>query len=352
MKLGRACVVLGAVCSALLMGGCLPNSVTVGLRAGREKLEQVAVMADGGGAIGAKVALIDVRGLIADVPTPTIFGDGPNPVDEVVTRLEAAEKDAGVKAVILRINSPGGTVTGSDILYREVTAFRERTKKPVVVSMGEIAASGGYYLSLAGDTIVAQPTTLTGSIGVIIPSFNFSEGLHRIGIQSRAIKSGANKDLANPFEPIRESQYAVLQGVVDEFYGEFKGLVVSRRPGLRPENLADATDGRIVTGLRAKEIGLVDALGGVREAFAIAKERAGIPSATLVKFVYGGEEWGPRSPYASMGSPEHRPVMMGGGAGGSELNLVQVRMDGAGIGKLAGESAGVFYLWGPELWAE
>lgn len=332
--------------AALALPGCLPSSVTVSLRPGREKLEQAVVLSDPGTPT-AKVALIDVRGLIADVPAPGLLGDGPNPVDEVVTRLRAAEEDSAVKAVVLRINSPGGTVTGSDILYREVGSFRSRTGKPVVVSMGEIAASGGYYLSLAGDRIIAEPTTLTGSIGVIIPSINFSAGLNRIGIQSRSIKSGPNKDLANPLEPIRESQYAVLQGLVDEFYARFKGLVVERRPGLKAENLAETTDGRIITGARAAELGLVDELGGVREAFQAAKALADVKSGTLVKFITGGAE-GTRSPYASVSAP--RPVVMGDGAGGGELNLVQVKLDGPVPG--APGLAGVYYLWGPEWWAE
>ncbi|MCC6676896.1 MAG: signal peptide peptidase SppA [Phycisphaerales bacterium] len=345
---GRAVGFAGAIGAALLLGGCLPTSVTVSLRGGREKLEQVVVLADPG-APTAKVAMIDVRGLIADVSTPTLLGEGPNPVDEVVTRLIAAEQDSAVKAVVLRISSPGGTVTASDILYREVEGFRSRTKKPVVVSMGEIAASGGYYLSLAGDRILAEPTTLTGSIGVIIPSINFSEGLNRIGIKSRSIKSGANKDLANPLEPIRESQYAVLQNVVDEFYAKFRGLVVARRPGLKAENLADATDGRIITGARAAELGLVDGLGGVRDAFAAAKELAGVKSGTLVKFTYGGAEGMTRSPYAGAG-PGNRPVLVGPGSGETEVNLMQVKVEGPGGAAM--EGAGVYYLWGPQWWAE
>lgn len=342
-------VIAGAVVVAATasLTGCLPNSVTVSLRNGGEKLEQSPVLADPG-APTAKVAMIDVRGVIADLARPTLLGEGPNPVDEVVKRLIAAERDSAVKAVILRINSPGGTVTASDILYREVVAFRARAGKPVVVSMGEIAASGGYYLSLAGDRVLAEPTTLTGSIGVIIPSINFSEGLNRIGIKSRSIKSGANKDLANPLEPIREPQYAVLQGLVDEFYAKFRGLVVERRPGLKAENLAEATDGRIISGARAAELGLVDELGGVREAFAAAKELAGVTTGTLVKFTSSGDDGAVRSPYAVAEGGE-RPVMLGGDRAGpgQEINLVQLRLGGLPAGQ-----AGVFYLWSPEWWAE
>jgi protease IV len=211
--------------SALTGGACAPLSVTIGVGPGDRKLHETTVLTDTGGD-GDKVAMIDVRGLIADVREPALFGEGHNPVDEFLSRLERAGKDGSVKAVILRINSPGGTVTASDILYREVLRFRETTKKPVVASLGEVAASGGYYLALSADRIIAQPTSITGSIGVIIPTVNFSEGLSRIGIQSRSIKSGPNKDIANPLEPIREGQYAVLQGIVDEFYASFKGLVI------------------------------------------------------------------------------------------------------------------------------
>ena len=297
---------------------------------------------------GSKVALIDVRGLIADRTRSSFLSPGSNPVDELAARLEKAQKDADVKAVILRINSPGGTVSASDTMYREVRRFREKTGKPVVVSMSELAASGGYYLSLSGDEIFAQPTTITGSIGVIIPSINISEGLKKIGVVSRSIKSGVNKDLANPLEPMREGQYAVLQGMVDEFYARFKGLVVERRG--RPQasesaasesrhwldmsRLADLTDGRVVTGAEAVKAGLADREGDLRDAFERAKTLAGMSGGRLVKYHTDGDR--PRSAYAE---EEVSPRM-----GVGDTNLVKVEMGNLGLGELGGMP---YYLWMP-----
>jgi protease-4 len=245
-----------------------------------------------------KVALIDVRGLIAERTEAGLFSNGSSSVDELACRLKRAELDPQVKAVILRINSPGGTVTASDMMYREVRRFEEETKKPVIASFGEVAASGGYYLGLSADRIIAEPTSITGSIGVIIPTVNFSEGLARIGITSRSVKSGKNKDLGNPLEPAREEHFAVLQTTVDEFYAGFKALVVERRGRAAGEGMTtldraqldDLTDGRIVTGARAVAVGLADQTGGIRDAFRVAKSMAKIERARLVKYYSEGGE--------------------------------------------------------------
>jgi protease-4 len=354
-----ALAILSAALAAALaaLTGCNPSvDVNVGFTPSGPLRENTILTEAADRAASAKVALIDLRGLIADANTPGLLGEGPNPVDEVVRRLARAADDASVKAVVLRISSPGGTVTGSDILYAEVRRFRATTGKPVVVSMGEVAASGGYYVALAGDWVLAQPTTLTGSIGVIIPTINASEGLGRIGVYSRAVKSGVNKDLANPLEPAREGQYAVLQQVVDEMYVRFRSLVVERRPALDPARLDEATDGRIVTGQRALDLGLVDALGGVREAFDEARRLAGVERARLVKYS-SLREPGERSPYALLAdAPAHGALGSasgggGGGAGEREINLFQIRLNDAAIGTgIASDHAGVYYLWSPALW--
>lgn len=188
---------------------------------------------------------------------------------------------------------------------------------------------------------MAEPTTITASIGVIIPTVNVSEGLNRIGIVSRSVKSGPNKDLANPLEPIRDSQYLILQGMVNEFYARFRGLVVERRPGVKKDQLDELTDGRVVTGERAAETGLVDSTGGVREAFEAAKKRAGVSHAALVKYGYGKVARA-KTPYAESdlsGMAADR---------GTEVNLVQLRL---GSDAMLGSGMGcAYYLWSPELW--
>lgn len=325
-------------CTALLLAlacglaGCSPASITFSLGPTDEPLQETTVFEDGG---GAKVAQIDIRGLIADEERSALFGNGANPVDELVSRLEKASQDREVRAVVLRINSPGGTVAASESMYREVRRFRETTGKPVVASMGEVAASGGYYLAMAGDEVIAQSTTITGSIGVIIPTVNFSDGLSRIGIHARSVKSGRNKDLANPLEPMRDEQYAVLQHMVDQFYAEFRGLVIERRAAAHHDLASQADelmDGRVFTGKEAAQLGLVDGTGDVRDAYERAKSLAGLQNARLVKYHSEGRR--PRSAYAEAGPTP----------AGTDLNLVKIQ----GLDSLIGMAGGrAFYLWMP-----
>lgn len=366
----RSALVFIALSLAACLGGCGRASITFTLNPQPLRLEETTVMGDPGAA--SKVALVDVRGVIVDARQRGLLTPASNPVDELVARLEKARHDPAVKAVVLRVNSPGGSVTASDIMYREVRRFRTETGKPVVVSMGEIAASGGYYLALAGDAIVAQPTTITGSVGVIIPTVNFSQGLNRIGIVSRSIKSGENKDLANPLEPMREGQYAVLQHMVDDFYARFRSLVLSRRavvgePGdarvetapqwlesLHPRreqvNQARATlasranellDGRVVSGEEAAALGLVDAAGDLRDAFELAVNSVpGGGKCRLVKYHDEGDSV--RSAYAMSG--DALSAESPGQAGGQEINLIQLRMGGEGLPGVA-TGGPAWYLW-------
>lgn len=328
------------------MTGCLPRRVTIDLQPAAAELKETVVATDDGASPAApKVALIDIRGLLAEGASVGVLGRGGNAVDDLVARLEKAADDRAVRAVVLRINSPGGTVAASDTMHREVRRFSERTGKPVVVSMGEVAASGGYYVALAADEIVAQPSTVTGSIGVIVQTVNLSAGMSRLGITARSVTSGPNKALASPFEPEQHAHYAILQRMVDDFYGQFLGLVEARRPGVPAADLPMYTDGRVVTGVEAARAGLVDGVGGVREAFASAKRRAGLAAARLVAYHNDGES--PRSPYAvsAMGAAEVRGAgLAGAGAEAMRLNVVQVNLPGA-LGSSAW--AGFYYLWTP-----
>jgi protease-4 len=325
MRISLAGVLVTAM---MVLGACTPV-VNINVMPPEERFRPQVVLEEGGG--GSRVAVIEVRGLIMDGRSPGLIMDGPNPVDRFAAQLTLAEKDPAIKAIIVRITSPGGTVTASHVMHEELRRFSRVTGKPVVASIGEVGASGGYYLALGADTILAEPTSITGSIGVIMPTVNVSEGLAMIGIRSRSITSGPNKDLANPMEPMRDAQYAVLQQMVDEMYARFRGLVVERRPGLSAGNLDMATDGRIVMGDRAKELGLVDELGGLREAFARAKAMARLERATLVK--YADPATPPRSIYSTTGGPER------------EINLVQLKLGSGSLG--ADGTAPFFYLWAP-----
>ncbi|MHC4948961.1 MAG: signal peptide peptidase SppA [Planctomycetota bacterium] len=277
-----------------------------------------------------KVALIDVTGLIADSRRPGLLG-GENPLARFTESLHRAEADRKVVAMVVRINSPGGTVTASDVMYRELVAFRQRTRKPVVVLMADVAASGGYYLACGADRIIAHPTTVTGSIGVIMQTFNVADGMRKIGIRADAITSGPNKALGSPFAPMSPEHRALLQGIVDEFYGNFMAVVTESRPAISPADLAEVTDGRVVTGRRAAEVGLVDGTGDLRTAFAAARELAGVETARLVKYHRVLEYVG--SAYAR--APAAAP----------EVNLLEVRIAGSPFADV-----GFYYLWDPTAW--
>ena len=326
--------------SITLLAGCTPVGVSIRVGPTSESLvaSPVLELGEGRGTPRNRVAMIIVRGLITDTPTTGLLGDTSAPIDEMVRQLKMAAADDQVKAVVLRIDSPGGTVAGSETAYLEVRDFIEKTGTPVVISMGEIATSGGYYLALAGDHIVAEPSTLTGSIGVIIPTFNASEGLGRLGIQTRFLTSGPNKDLANPLAPMQEGHYELLGDVLRDYYASFLSLVLRRRPGLIPEEVPDATDGRVMTGNTAAAIGLVDSVGGVREAMRQAMSRADLERAVLIR--YGSSADAPRTAYAVAESP--KPML-------ADQSTSLLRIDGAALGTGAfGLRPGVgYYVWIP-----
>ncbi len=339
---------LAAAALALaLPAGCLPQRVVIDLKAGGAELKESTIIVDEGAAAAPKVALIEVSGLIAGVSVPGLFQPGPNPVDELVARLDMAARDRAVRAVVLRINSTGGTVTGSETMAREVRRFAESTGKPVVSSMGEVAASGGFFVAVAADRVVAEPTTVTGSIGVIMQTFNIEGTLKMIGASARAVTSGPNKDLASPFAPEREEQYAILQGMVDEFYGRFRAHVIRRRPSFDAAANDWALDGRVITGAEAERIHLVDETGGVREAFAAAKRLTDLPAARLV--TYHADTRSPRTPYSPTASAGARGEAGPGGTAGAggerEINLLQINASAMWGGLPA--APGFYFLWVP-----
>jgi protease-4 len=327
----RTLYLLGAM--ALAAAGCTRLRFVVDLVPADEGLGESVVLRDAG-ASADKVALIEVSGPIADAAAPRLLGGGDNPVGRFAESLHRAEQDQRVKAVVIRINSPGGTVGATEEMHRELLRFKERSGRPVVVCMGEVAASGGYYLACGADRILALPSTITGSIGVIMQTVNVSEGLQRIGIRADAITSGPNKAVGSPLQPMSAEHRSLLQGIVDEMYASFRAVVVTGRPGVAPADLEAATDGRVVTGRRAAELGLVDAIGDVRDAFAAAKELAGLDRARLVKYHGAGEHAG--SAWSHAGAPTATP----------QVNLVQLN-----LGLPAGlDQPAFWYLWDPAAW--
>lgn len=330
---------LALVCLSLALTGCLPSRLVIDLAPGDGELEETQVLADPkAGGSAPKIALIDVNGMISYEPGGLLFAGGGNPVDDLMARLDKARRDPEVRAVILRVNSPGGTVAATETMYREVRRFREETGKPVVASMAEVAASGGYYLSLAADRIIAQESSVTGSIGVIIQTVNLSKGMAMIGLDARSITSGPNKDIANPLTPSKEEHFRLLQGLVDDFYQGFRARVAERRTGLTEERLSSVADGRVFTGRQALAAGLVDETGDLHDAFGAAKSLASLTRARLIKYHADGRT--PASPYASASArPPNQPTGASGEAGGLHINL--------NLGGGLAPAAGFYYLWVP-----
>jgi protease IV len=204
------------------------------------------------------------------------MGEGPMGSDTVSAALRAAGEDKNAKAVLLRVNSPGGSYTASDTIWREVNRIREQGK-PVVVSMGDVAASGGYFISMAADVIVALPGTLTGSIGVILGKPVLTQLLDRAGVTADAVGQGERTRMFSAVHPFTEDEWARINSWLDAIYEDFTAKVAQGR-GMTAERVHELARGRVWTGADAKENGLVDELGGLNSAAAIARDRGGLPA--------------------------------------------------------------------------
>jgi protease-4 len=203
-------------------------------------------------------------------------------VDELRAALQQARDDHRVKAVVLEIDSPGGEVTASDEIYNAVV--KTRARKPVVIYMNTLAASGGYYVSCGGKFLMANDTTITGSIGVIIQTLNYEQLFNKVGLASVVFKSGQFKDMLNGARPMTPEEREYMQGFVMRIYDKFLGIVAKER-NLSADNLRSSiADGRILSGKEALENKLIDGLGQIEDAFAKAKELGGAPGATIVKY--------------------------------------------------------------------
>ena len=184
---------------------------------------------------------------------------------------------------MVRINSPGGTVTASDIMFRELELFKRQTRRPVIAVMMDVAASGGYYIALAADSIVAHPTTVTGSIGVIMLTLNAEGLLQKIGVATNSIKSGEHKDMGSPFRTLSAEERGIFQGVIDDLYRQFFVKVAERRQ--IPVDTARAlADGRIYTAQQALAHHLIDQIGYMPDALALARRAAGVEEARVIVY--------------------------------------------------------------------
>jgi protease-4 len=225
-----------------------------------------------------QVGVITLEGVIMSGSSGLFSAAGTGPV---LAQLHEAAEDPDIGALVIRINSPGGTVAASQELYEEALKVKEAGKK-LVVSMGDVAASGGYMVACAADKIVANPGTTTGSIGVIM-QFQNVEGLYdKLGLKENVIKSAPHKDIGSSTRPMTAEERKILQGMVDEMYEQFV-KIVARGRNMSVEEVRKLADGRIFTGTQAKELGLVDELGNYYDALRIAADLAGIKGKPVIK---------------------------------------------------------------------
>jgi len=251
---------------------------------GEDKLQEVVLVPSDA---KDKVLMIDIDGTISAALETSFFGREKSVVARVFERLERAAADPAVKAVILRLDTPGGEVTASDIVYHEILRFKERTGRPVIGLMMSVAASGGYYIASACDVIIAHPSTLTGSIGVISIFPSVESLMAKVGVKVNVIKSGPVKDSGSPFRDMTEDEKKIFQGIIDEYYEGFLTVVARGRKGkIKDADLRTIADGRVYTAPQALKLGLVDGLGYFEDAFGKARDLAGIKSARLVSYTY------------------------------------------------------------------
>ena len=217
--------------------------------------------ATGGGYFGPRVAIVELEGVILDV-------------DDLIKDLKSYRDNPQVRAVVIRINSPGGVVAPSQELHDALVRLRQGGK-PVVASLGSVAASGGYYVAVAADRIYANPGTLTGSIGVIMQMANFEQLMKKVGVDYVVVKAGAFKDVGNPGRPMTPEERRVLQALLDDVHGQFIGAVAEGRK-LDRAQVTQFADGRIFSGTQAKALQMIDELGGLEDAVNGAAQLAGI----------------------------------------------------------------------------
>ncbi len=312
-----------------LLLGCGVPSFLVTPVANSNRLEETTVQ-DGKGLFPPKIAIIGVEGMLANARSGGLLQPTENPLSLFTQELDAAAKDPSVVAVVLRVNSPGGTVTASDNMYQQVKRFRETTGKPVIAAPQEVAASGGYYVSCAADKIVAQPTSVVGSIGVLFLTFDFQDTMAKIGLRSETIKSGPLKDMGSPFHHLTPEARQVMQNMVDGYFTRFVEVVAKNRPIKDEQTLKLVTDGRVFSGQQAVALGLADQTGLLTDAIDLAKTLAKAPNAKTIlyrrPYGYGG------SIYAANLAPQPQSNVM-------ELNL-------PGSRELL--PTGFYYLWQPQ----
>jgi protease-4 len=242
---------------AIIITGC----ATINFGPSLGELKEVTIEGEGPG----KILLVNVDGVINNQKDRTFSGNTLRlgMVEKIKSIIEKAEKDDEIKALLIKINSPGGTVTASDIILHLLNTYKESSKVRIYIQVMDLAASGGYYIALAGDEIIAHPTSLIGSIGVIALKVNLQELMAKIGVSWEIVKSGDKKDFMSPFRSFTKEERELFQGAIDRLHNRFVTLIAKNRSALDISQVRPLADGRVFDAEQAKDLKLIDHIGYV-----------------------------------------------------------------------------------------
>ncbi len=315
-----------------LMTGCIYVSGKGLLDTGPRPLKETLISGQG----KDKILVIDMKGVITEKERGGLFSlkKEPGMVSSIREQLDKAAKDKHVRGILLLIDSPGGTVTASDIIYHELETFRTVQKVTMHAYFMGTAASGAYLIAQAAERIVATPTTTTGSIGVILMNLNLSGLMEKVGVSDTSMKSGPFKDMGSPLRKPNARDEAILQGIVDSMYRRFCRIIEENRPDVRISEHPELADGRIFTADQALENGLVDEIGYLSKALEGLKSSMGVPEARVVRYVRSGEYM-----------PNLYALGAAASGGHGDFNLIKLDVE-----SLAAGGGPVFmYLWLPGI---
>jgi protease IV len=337
----RGGIVLGGLAFCLLLGGCI--SIDVFGDAADGPLAETVVR----GSEGPKILLLDIDGVIGGAEAvSSFFGfEETSMVARVRQVLDRARADEEVRGVLLRIDSPGGTATASEQVYTEVMRFKAEREVPVVAQLMTTAASGGYYIAMAADTVQAHPTTVTGSIGVIFSSVNFVGLMEKIGVEDQTVTGGDFKDAGSPYRRLTGEEREHLQSIVDDLHTRFRDAVDLGRPNLNSEQVGELANGRVYSAQQALANGLVDRLGTLEDAVVLLESEIGAPTSRVV--AYHAPRDRRRNLYTR--SSGRVPIAAAGfGTNASATGVDMAALAAVGLREILGRP-GFQYLWWPGL---
>lgn len=276
----RVLNVLCVLCMFFMVSGCA--FVTVPLLPTAQPLKEQVIQGKG----SAKILIMDITGFISEKQKESMLGTvTPSMVVQVREILQQAEKDSSIAGVLIRINSPGGTITASDIIHHEISGFKARKKIPVHACIMSLGTSGGYYIAAATDRIIAHPTSLTGSVAVIMMSFNVEGLMGKIGVTEQIVKTGDKKDMMSPFRPATPEEKKIVQDIINQYHKRFVDIILAR-PGntLNRKEMETLADGRVYTADQALAAKLVDRIGYIDDVITGLKKEMGVEDARIVTY--------------------------------------------------------------------